>query len=153
MRKEEDMTTFAERLREKREEHGLTQGELAELAGITAQWVSKYETGKALPSRQSTRKGLCDALEVTDTWLYSGTGEADKAVAEQKTEEAKQAKLESERIVYSATDRVNIENINLLIKYLPVLPLSTDDKRRVHATLSSYRSELESKVLFGERRI
>ena len=67
-------------------------------------------------------------------------------------DEAKMAKIESERKVYTINDMRNLDNINLLIKHLQILPIEKDEMRALHKTLSEFRTELESKVLFGERR-
>ena len=146
------MTTFGERLKEERVKAGLSQGELAELVGCSNQAISNWELGLNIPKNAKYREALCDVLELTETYLFSGIGEASKAVAEQKQEEARKQKIESERIVYSAKDRVNLESVNLLIKHIVNLPIDTEEKRKVHGTLSQFRTELESKVLFGERR-
>lgn len=41
--------SFSQRLRELRKEHGLTQHQLAELAGICRSNVNTWETGRSLP--------------------------------------------------------------------------------------------------------
>jgi transcriptional regulator with XRE-family HTH domain len=46
---EEVVERFAKRLRERRVEHGMTQAELAERAGVTATYVSKLESAGAAP--------------------------------------------------------------------------------------------------------
>lgn len=45
-------TDTGERFRERREGAGLTQARVAELVGVTQQYVSQFEKGKATPSRE-----------------------------------------------------------------------------------------------------
>lgn len=54
---------FSDRLREARKRSGLTQMQIAEKLGITAQSYSQYETGKRRP-KEETRKRIADALGV-----------------------------------------------------------------------------------------
>jgi transcriptional regulator with XRE-family HTH domain len=58
-----DPTWFAGRLRELREAAGLTQGELAERAGLTRVGVAQLEVGRRKPAWE-TVLALCDALGV-----------------------------------------------------------------------------------------
>ena len=59
---------FPSRLKNLREEAGLTQEELAEKAQISARAVSRYETGEAIPDLRIIHKlawGLgCDSCEL-----------------------------------------------------------------------------------------
>lgn len=50
---------------DRREEAGITQGELAGRLGVTQQTVSRWESGKSTPSRKLTEK-LAAALDVVD---------------------------------------------------------------------------------------
>jgi transcriptional regulator with XRE-family HTH domain len=52
---------FAGRLRELRENAGLTQAELAEKAGLTREGVAQLETGRRKPAWE-TVLALCEAL-------------------------------------------------------------------------------------------
>lgn len=55
--------SFSDRLREARKRSGLTQMQIAEKLGITAQSYSQYETGKRQPKAE-TLKRIADALGV-----------------------------------------------------------------------------------------
>lgn len=59
---------FGEILRRLREDKGLSQQELADLAGIQASAVSHFELGRRLPSFENIRR-LADALKVTSDYL------------------------------------------------------------------------------------
>lgn len=55
--------SFSDRLREARKRSGLTQMQIAEKLGITAQSYSQYETGKRQPKAE-TLKRIANALGV-----------------------------------------------------------------------------------------
>lgn len=66
---------FAKRLRERRNEKGWTQAELATKAGLTASAISQFETEEREPAFSSLVK-LARALEVSASFL-SGLEEYD----------------------------------------------------------------------------
>lgn len=148
------MATFGERLRQKREAEGYSQSELAELINVSSQLISYYETGRGMPRNEDILKNLAEALGTTREWLWFGTEEKTPSTAQEAVDadEAKMAKIESERKVYTINDMRNLDNVNLLIKHLQILPIGKDEMRSLHKTLSEFRTDLESKVLFGERR-
>jgi transcriptional regulator with XRE-family HTH domain len=59
---------FPARLRQARELRDLSQGELAEKAGMQASAISHFETGGRKPSFDNLRR-LADALDVTTDFL------------------------------------------------------------------------------------
>ena len=61
--------TFGEQLILLRRRRGLTQGELAEKAGILREMISSYESGKVFP-REGTLKKIADVLGVDFEELY-----------------------------------------------------------------------------------
>lgn len=65
---------FRERLRAAREIRGLSQGELAEKAGLQASAISHFETGTRKPSFDNLRR-LADALDATTDYLLGRTSE------------------------------------------------------------------------------
>jgi len=69
-RKEIDTMTIGEKIRDQRKMLGMTQGELAEAAGLTGRTVSKYETGISAP-RGSNLKKLCSVLHVSPGYLLN----------------------------------------------------------------------------------
>ncbi len=56
--------TFGERLKALREKRGWTQKKLAQLSGLTQDWVCRFETGERLPSFERL-VGLRKALGVS----------------------------------------------------------------------------------------
>lgn len=137
-------TTFAERLKQLRVENKLNQAEFAELAGVGKSMISKWESGVCEPRPASIDK-IAHAIGVKRSWLAYGTG--DKTYAE--TEQRKQEKIKAETHVYKAQDERDLKNIELCIRHLRDMSISTDEKRAIHSTLSKIRSELEVKVVFG----
>lgn len=69
---------FNERLKKYREEKGLTQAQLSELAGITTRQIQNYEGGKARPRLDAAEK-IAKALSITTDELL---GNADMLVAQ-----------------------------------------------------------------------
>lgn len=68
------MKTFADRLREKRQELGLSQAKLARLAGMTQGGIAQIEVGR----NQNSAKviDIAKALNVTPDWLLNGSESA-----------------------------------------------------------------------------
>lgn len=64
---------FGQRVRWLRSEHGLTQEQLAERAGISVDFLSLIERGKSSPSFENLDE-LADALEVSVSELFSFEG-------------------------------------------------------------------------------
>ena len=66
--------TFHDHLRCAREYRGLTQGELAERAGLQPSAISHFETGTRKPSFDNLRL-LADTLDVTTDYLLGRVAE------------------------------------------------------------------------------
>lgn len=64
---------FGQRVRWLRGEHGLTQEQLAERAGISVDFLSLIERGRSSPSFENLDE-LADALEVSVADLFSFEG-------------------------------------------------------------------------------
>jgi transcriptional regulator with XRE-family HTH domain len=62
---------IGERLRAFREEHGLSQGDVAERTGILREQICRYEAGKAVPSLKCLGV-LARFMDVTVDWLLFG---------------------------------------------------------------------------------
>ena len=63
---------FAENLKEKRAQSGLTQAELAMKAGVTARTIQNYELGTRKPGNMVIVQRIADALGTTTEQLLSG---------------------------------------------------------------------------------
>src|SRR3954468_16460022 len=66
MTRQQDTTPFGSRLRQLREEAGLTQEELAARADLTAKAVSALERGERKRPYPHTVRSLADALELSE---------------------------------------------------------------------------------------
>ena len=62
---------FAENLKEKRAQSGLTQAELAMKAGVTARTIQNYELGTRKPGNMVIVQRIADALGTTTEYLLS----------------------------------------------------------------------------------
>jgi transcriptional regulator with XRE-family HTH domain len=71
---------FQERLRTAREFRELSQGELAQRAGLQASAVSHFETGTRKPSFDNLKR-LADALKVSTDYLLGRTSEMQATLA------------------------------------------------------------------------
>lgn len=67
--------TVGDRVRIARDDAVLTQGELAERAGISRLHVSEIETGRTAIPRPRTLRALAQALGVSVRWLRTGLGD------------------------------------------------------------------------------
>ena len=65
-----DVQTISRRLRECRERLAMTQGDLAEKAGVGVSSISEFENGKREPTLNQLRK-LADAMSASVAWFLS----------------------------------------------------------------------------------
>lgn len=63
-----------ERIVSARKEMGLTQEELAELAGVSQRSMQAYETGEVIPYRKM--REIANVLNVTPSWILHGEDES-----------------------------------------------------------------------------
>ena len=71
---------FPDRLRTARERRELSQGKLAERAGLQASAVSHFETGSRKPSFENLKR-LADALNITTDYLLGRTSDMEETAA------------------------------------------------------------------------
>lgn len=69
------MKTFARRLRDLRDQRGVTQKDLADLLGVQVALVSRYERGLSVPSA-ATLVDLARVLQVSTDELLMGSTES-----------------------------------------------------------------------------
>ena len=65
------MDAIRERIKEARQERGLSQEELAQIINSTKSAISRYESGKRQP-RIEQLKSIASALDVDVNWLMNG---------------------------------------------------------------------------------
>ena len=96
------MDAIGERIKEARQERGLSQEELAQIINSTKSAISRYESGKRQP-RIEQLKSIASALDVDVNWLMNGyTLEQRDQVWKEKVsrrfEEAKKKKKGKDRL-------------------------------------------------------
>jgi len=89
-------TVFPDHLRCAREYRGLTQGELAERAGLQPSAISHFETGTRKPSFDNLRL-LADTLDVTTDYLLGRVAEFKELAGADKLHRHYNALQESDR--------------------------------------------------------
>jgi len=65
---------FKDKLKELREQRGLTQNKLGDICGITGRSIQNYELGVRIPKNMLTVKKLAEALGVTTDQLLGDDG-------------------------------------------------------------------------------
>ena len=61
---------FAEKLKELRKNHNLTQQELGDILYVSRSAVAKWEQGKGVPSKQ-TIKDICETFKISKKDLFN----------------------------------------------------------------------------------
>lgn len=140
---------FAKRLRDLRQEKGMSQAEAAALAGVSTNHYGKWERGIVFP-RANALEALANAFGVTTKWLMIGQGEKTPAAEKAAKEERDRAARDEAVTIYSVEKEQELKDIVTLIGCLKQLDIPKARKRHIHKTLCAYRTELESIVLFGE---
>lgn len=64
---------FKDRLKEKRIESGLTQAQLAKIAGVSTRTVQNYEMGDRKPSSMEVVQKIADAVHTSTEYLLGST--------------------------------------------------------------------------------
>ena len=68
-----DMNIFAKRLKETREDRGITATELAEALGINKATIYRYETAEFQSVKQKRLRAIADYLNVNPDYLIGAT--------------------------------------------------------------------------------
>ena len=118
---------FGDRVRERREELGLTRPQLAERLGISLSAVSNYETGVSFPKEEVMLR-LFDCLETEPDVLF-------------------QDSFRGGRRVFSQGERQLVE------QYRGLSPMGKETVRSVVAALCAYRDDLEQSKPDREPRV
>ena len=99
--KEKDVA-FGDRLMMRRKHLGLTQSELAEIAGVSDNQISNIENGKSFPKFNNFLM-LCDALDCNADYLLSGI--VKNTVSEQIIEMIATLSLEEQKTLWILLDK------------------------------------------------
>jgi transcriptional regulator with XRE-family HTH domain len=93
---DEKSTGFGERLKQLRMQKGLSQVDLAKLANVNSNHISRYERGDSRPTAKYL-KILADCLGVSTDYLYDGVAE-DAAIADFEDREFLEIFKEAEQL-------------------------------------------------------
>lgn len=156
---------FRDRLKTLRQEADLSQEEASVLAGLGKQAFWRYESTDMVP-RATTIRAIADTFGVEAKWLLTGIEPKKPEESVQEPEEdsaqlvmtveskpdCEERKPNGYSIVYSAEDSRKLTDVNRCITTLRFISgISNEDKRTLHRLLSEMRTDLESRVLFGNR--
>ncbi len=166
------ISNFGERVKACRNELGITQAELAELAGVKRNTVYMWESGTSKPWPKTVDK-LAELFVVFPDWLSFGTGPKNKTEKEKLAEEARVMRhqrekeaLEAKRAAEAAEAAQSKPSPRCSYvkpepsrdeKILGILNRSIQsvgktkrpDARKVHKLLATMRSETEELIFFG----
>lgn len=88
--------TFGEKLRKHRKESGLTQSELAKLAGISLKTITNYENGVTYPHNREVYRRLAKILNIDANYLHN---ENDDFIEMAKEKYGYRGKKQAEQLV------------------------------------------------------
>ncbi len=120
--------SFGEQLRRRREELGLSRGDLALRLGVSKSAVGNYETGISTP-KEDILLQMFDALEVDPNYLYRGS------------------------FRYGAAAALSDEEQHLVSQYRALSLTGRQTVRMLMSALSAYQDELESHRPAAEPRV
>ena len=120
--------SFGEQLRRRREELGLSRGDLALRLGVSKSAVGNYETGISTP-KEDILLQMFDALEIDPNYLYRGS------------------------FRYGAASTLTDEEQHLLSQYRELSLTGRQTVRMLMSALSAYQDELESHRPATEPRV
>lgn len=76
--------SVGERIKDLREELGITQEEFSQRLGATRNTITNYEANRRTPM-DATIKSICREFNVNETWLRTGEGEMFVPIAQDQT--------------------------------------------------------------------
>lgn len=91
--------TFGEKLRKLRKEKGLTQAELAKLAGLGLKTINNYEKGATYPQNRAVYTTLAGILDCDPNYLHN---EGDDFIAAAQSEYGYRGKKSAEKVYRDA---------------------------------------------------
>lgn len=144
--------TMGKRITKAREEAGLSKSEVARRIGISPASFGMWEADKTKPRNFELQKALAETLGVTVPWLMSGFGEQSAKVVEETSAKIQAERKAKEVYVISGKDKRMLEDIELVIRHLRDLNISSDEKDAVYYTLAEIRNDVERRVILGVRR-
>lgn len=95
---------LAQRLIKARSSHGWSQADLAEVSGVAAAQISRYEQGRTTP-RPAVVAKLAKTLEVRFEWLAFGHADSEGTGSAYPSEQVKRVEIEMEDALQAAVKR------------------------------------------------
>jgi len=116
------MVSFGENLKKIRAEKNISQGELAEMLGVHATHISRYERDLTQPTLDVIKK-LTDALNISADVLIFGNIE----------EQAKNKINDNELLnLYSKTQLLNKEDVNCIKTFLSAFVFKSNIQKQLY---------------------
>jgi len=116
-----DENIMGKRIKECREQAGLTQEELGNKLGLQRAAINKYEKGHVENMKRATVKRMADIFDVSPSWLMGFDEEYQEEYEEDDIPRTKDALLEyfhknpQLKVLFSITDDLTEEQLNYLI--------------------------------------
>ena len=143
------MAKFGERLKEARARKGVSQTALAKIAGVNAGMISFWENDKCVCRDKSKVLVMANFLGCDFDWLMYGKNPQIEKPEPKDTPQVTMSEPVAS-VVYKAEDGRRLDDINMIIRHMRDMNLTREEKIRCHKTLSYFRTQLETVVLFGE---
>ena len=119
-----------------RSERGLSQAQLAELAGVSRSAIKGYETGRNMPGARELR-ALCKALSVSPTVLLYGSEDAFAALVGEKTREPAYNHVEAVWQLHSLAKFLTADEVAAMVKIARAVAVARRGVEAVEASLSA----------------
>ena len=111
---------IAQKLSDLRRERGLSQDELAELAGVHRVTIAKYETGRIEPGAQAIKK-IADALDVSSDVLLGRIDEEEMKEDIKKRIFGQIPKTAEARTVSAGMDELKPEQRQMIVNMVSAM--------------------------------
>lgn len=115
--------TLGQKLKALREEYGLTQAELASMAGVTAGLIGQIEQGKVQPSLKTLEK-LADAMGVTPCYFITEQGSLDQMLNMMNPELRELLMHPSVQSVLSLICNLNEKELQFILNFIKLFKKS-----------------------------
>lgn len=117
-----DENIMGKRIKECREQAGLTQEELGEKLGLQRAAINKYEKGHVENMKRATIKRMADIFDVSPSWLMGFEEEYQEDYQEDPIPRTKDALLEyfhknpQLKVLFSLSEDLSDDDIDYLVK-------------------------------------
>ena len=112
-----DMDIFARRLKETREERGISAKELAGAVGINKSTIHRYETGDFKSIKKSVLEDIADYLNVNPDYLIGAT---DQKHTVKEAEDLLSTITDGEKMLLELFRRVPVESQQMVLDMIRI---------------------------------